>query len=103
MPCRMPLDPELQFSGTPLEEVARCTVDKALLGTSVLLCLTVWFSSELERAGLAWMETVYFHGDSRRQKERVGKKETFNVADALLLGHPPGPCSRTSWAFLPEN
>lgn len=50
-------------------------VDKALSGTSpVLLCLTIWFSSEPERAGLAWMEIVYFHGDSRRQKERVGKK-----------------------------
>jgi hypothetical protein len=43
------------------------------------------------------MEPVYyFHGDSRRQKERVGKKKRFNGADTLLLGllHPP------SWALF---
>lgn len=64
--------------------------EKALLGTSpVFLGLPIWFTSEPERAGLAWLEPVYFHGDSRRQKERVGKKKRFNVADTLLLGLLP--------------
>ena len=35
------------------------------------------------------METVYFHGDSRMQKESLEKKKSFKMADALLLGLPP--------------
>lgn len=82
--------------------------EKALLGTSpVFLCLTVWFSSERERAGLAWWSqfiiSMVIPGGRRRE---WGRRKDLMGQTLCCWGssiHPPGPCSRASWAFLLEG